>query len=360
MATTVHRPGQINLAGDVEALNLAVAANRVMLAYESAHIFRSRSQTETVPEGAQNVQFDAIGDAATSRREVGVSILEDNSNAANDTPSRGGGNSFMNQVNMGKRDVFLDRPAVAPAFIDDFEAFTSHLDNGGRTPLLGKLGYAVAKDSDIYGYRLVVKAAAPIARGGIDWANSDLPDEFHPASDGQNFLVDANAGVDGSTLLDMIRQLMEQWDDDEVPDEGRHVGLNPARYNLLVNNQDLLNRDFGGQNGIFSDGVVFRAWGAELIKVKGQRLPTTDTNGTGGGSSEGTLGIRGTNYNVEAENVVAVAWQDEAVARAEAGGMTVMVEDLRFEYGGVGIAAEAADGYECFRPLGVGAISTAA
>lgn len=350
----IHRPGQVNQAAGVEALWIPVAADRVLLSYESSHTFLTRAMVETVPPGAESVQFPMIGDADTVRREVGKSILLDAPTAGNETPSQAGGGAFVTGLNMGERRVFLDRPTVSAAFIDNFEAFSSTLENGGRAPVLEKLGYALGKDADIYGYRLIVKSSTDTTRsGGIDWSTTNLASEFVPPA-AQNFIVDANAGTDGAALLDAIRSLTEQWDVDEVPDEGRHIALNPARYNLLVNNQDLLNRDFGGANGIFSDGTVFKAWGAELIKVKGSRLPTTDTN------AEGTDGIRGTNYNIDATNVVAVGWQDESIAIAKAGEMSLMTEDLRFEYDGVGVAAQMGYGLECFRPLGVGAISTAA
>lgn len=349
---SVHDPTVVNKSAT--SLLLPVAADRVLLSYESKTIMDERIMMETAPPGAESVQFESIGDAATVRREVGKSILHDERDGTNETPSSGGlaGTTFLNQINHGRRKVFLDRPTVAPAVIDNFDAFLSNLRDGGRTPITGKLGYILAKDSDIYAQRLAIKGAAPVARGGIDWDAEEIADELKPVAVGENFVVDANAGTDGSALLDAIRTIAEYWDSKDVPDEERFLGLKPPQYNLLVQNQDLLNRQFGNNNGVFSMGTVFFAWGIELVKTN--LLPQSDT------SSEGTLGIRGTNYNVDASNVVAVAWQREALAKARSAGVSVLTEDLRFEYNAYGIAAEMAFGYEVFRPLGLGAIATAA
>jgi hypothetical protein len=350
---TVNDPTQINVSGTSEELVIPVAADRVMLSYEDKTVLDSRIQTMTAPAGAESVQFDMIGDASTIYREVGKSILNDSSVATNDTPSRatGGGGTFMEAINHGRRKVYLDRPLLGgPVFIDDFQGFISTLDRGGETPILGKLGYAIAKDSDILGMRTAIRAAAPATiTGYLDWSASEIPTEFRPSTQGENWFVDANAKVDGSALLDQIRVLSEYWDDNNVPDEGRVMFLRPAQYNLLVQNQDLLNRDYGGANGIFSDGTVYRAWGIELVKTT--LLPNTDV------SADGTSQQRGTTYSVDCAHVAGLGVQSEALAKARSEGISLMTKDLGFEYGGTGMVAEATFGFDCLRPKGVGVIA---
>lgn len=350
-----NRPGRINTIGSNTALFIPVAADRVHLSYETKVILDSRLEMMTAPAGASHVQIDMLGEAETSYREIGKSILSGTLDGANDTPSNPSGarTTFMQAVNHGKRDVYIDRPIMGgPVFIDDFEGFISTLENGGRTPILSKLGYAIAKDMDIFGLSYLAKGAATTVGGGIDWAASSLPTEFRPTTPGENWVVDANSATDGSALLDGIRQVAEYWDENDVPDDGRVCVLKPAQYNLLVQNQDLLNRDFGGQNGIFSDGTVFRAWGLEL--VKSNLIAQNMAAGVSGDLVRNPAG-----YNFNASALTALCFQQEAAVKVRSGGMSLMTKDLGFEYGGHAMVAEMACGYEIKRPLGLGAVATA-
>jgi len=364
MVLTYQDLGQ-NKAGTDEALFIPVAADEVLLSYESKVIIDSRVMTKTAAQGAESTQFDMLGDASTIFREIGKSILRDQTDGTNPntTPSSPGtgAKDFLSTVAQGRVKVFLDRPILGgPVFDDDFQKLLSTLANGGQAPILSKLGYAIAKDADILAMLLMLKGAAPSSHTDyINWGSTavtEIPNEFLPATPGDNWILDANAKTDGSALLDAIRQMTEFWDDNDVPEEGRHVVLRPAQYNLLVQNQDLLNRDFGGQNGIFSDGTVFRAWGAAL--VKSNLLPIDATYASVGRSSD--IGIRNKfGYDFDASNVAALGFQSDAFAKVRSAGMTLQVKDYGFEYGGTAMAAEMAMGHDIFRPIGLGAIATA-
>ena len=147
-----------------------------------------------------------------------------------------------------------------------------------------------------------------------------------------------------------LRQVAEAWDTADIPEEGRVAALSPAHYNLLVQNQDLLNRDFGGANGIYADGTVHKAWGIELIKST--HIPTTDTSGNG------TQGIRGTNYNIDASGTVACCWQKDAIAGVRAGSIS-MEKAYMIEYRGTLLISSLATGYDILRPKNLARIGTA-
>jgi len=207
----------------------------------------------------------------------------------------------------------------------------------------------LAVDNDKLVLRLAVKATQPTTvTGAIDWSASNIPTEFRPGDGDQNFL-DVNAATDGSVLLDQLRQVAEKFDTDEVPEEMRFVALPPAQYNLLVQNQDLLNRDFGGMNGIFSDGTVFKAWGMELMKSN--HIPTTDTSG------DGTVGIRGVNYNIDATGTVAVCWQKDGLLGVRAPSMS-MEKGRLIQYRGTLMVASVVTGYDTGRPLNLARVGT--
>ena len=374
--SSVANLGQINAGGSTEALFLKVFAGEVLTTFEEENIMLPRVTVREMPRGAKSLMFPGVGKAYTKRHEVGANILSDNADAANDTPSStGGATSFLSAPNMGEREVFIDDPLESSAFIDDWEQFKSSFDAMG--PISTQLGRILAVDNDIFIQRLIIKGTIGKGSGShtslsIDWSGTSLPSEFVqiPAgssrgtpgaaiedddTDGSdaglmNF-VDANAGSDGSTLLDKLRQVSQQFDENDVPDMDRFVGLKPNQYNLLVQNQDLLNRDFGGQNGIFSQGTVFEAWGMTLLKSN--HIPTDDTK-----ALTAPTGTRGTVYSVDAQNTVAVCWQRDGLAAVRSGSVSVESDRL-IQYRGRLIVSSMATGYEILRPLHIARVGTA-
>lgn len=354
------RLGQTNQAGSTEALFLKVFAGEVVVAYEEKVDVGNNIDMRSMPRGAKSVQVRGVGKAFTRRREVGANLLTSDPANDNITPSidRAGGEgagtilatSFLSSVNQGEREVFVDDPLVTAEFIDDFEQFKNSFDASG--PISTKMGEALAVDNDELILRLIVRGVR-----SFDWDTSSLPDEFKPlggtATDTDtNTIIEANAKTDGSSLLDALRQVSEGMDDFDVPDDGRFVALRPAQYNLLVQNQDLLNRDFGGQNGIFSDGTVFRAWGMQLVKTN--RLPITDlTSG-----AAGDTGVRNPiGYNAQAAEVAAAAWHRGSVVGVRAG-MVSMQRQFLIQYQGDLLVARMATGYDIVRPRGTFVVAT--
>ena len=365
--------GDVSSYGDSEVGFLTVYGGEVLAQIAEKNVFMNRITMRPMPRGASNVRFEAVGEARTMFSEVGKSVLLDTPQTANltpSTPSDASGIGFLSANNVGWRDIYIDDPLTVGNFVDNWEQFKSTFE--ARGPLKKKQAEALARDFDKYIARLIVKAAVGAGTTGfIDYSASNFPEEFVqvPAdssrgtpgapiedddTDGTNAglmnFIDSLAATDGSALLDQIRRVMQQFDENRVPEDGRYVALKPAQYNLLVQNQDLLNRDFGGQNGIFSDGTVFRAWGAELIKTL--HIPTTDL------SSGGTVGIRGTNYNVNASSTVAVAWHRDGIGGVEAG-VSPSMDDKTAEYNGTLLVVRAAKGFDVRHPLYVARIGTA-
>ena len=346
--------GEIRDTGSTEALYLKIAAGMVLTTFEETNVTLSRINARPMPAGAKSLQFPAVGSAYSKRHEVGKNILQDNADAANDTPSdRGVAAPFLSNIHMGEREVFIDDPLESSAFVDEWEQVKASFESMG--PISEELGRVLAVDNDKLVMRQIVGAT------DFDWdASGNLPDEHIPANAGQNKITDANAGTDASALLDSIRQIAEKFDEavtektgfvQEIPQADRFVALKPTHYNLLVQNQDLLNRDFGGENGIFSDGTVFKAWGMTLLKSN--HVPTDDF------SSDGSQGIRSSlGYNFDCQNTIAVCWQRQAIAGVRAGSVSMSKQYL-LHYGGDLLVAKLATGYDVLRPLGVGYIATA-
>lgn len=338
--------GQINGAGSSESLFLKVFAGEVVAAYEQKTGITRRFDMRPMAPGRKSVQVRGIGRAFTRRREVGKSLLSGNPAGTNLTPSGEADTStFLSQINQGEREIFADDPLLAAEFVDSWEEFKNAFDAQGH--LARKMGEVLAVDNDKIGLRLVARSALL-----VDWSATSLPTEMQ-TSLAANKVTNANARTDGSALLDSIRQLSEKWDDFEVPEEGRYLALRPAQYNLLVQNQDLLNRDFGGANGIFSDGTVYKAWNIELVKTNS--LPITNLTSMAAGST----GIRSTvGYNGDFSNVAAVGWQRDAIIGVRAG-IAAMEKAYSVEHQGTLLVAKMAGGYDCVQPQGVGVIAIA-
>jgi hypothetical protein len=339
--------GTVNGAGSTEALFLKVFAGEVVAAYELQAKLLSRIDMRSMPSGAKSVTIRQLGRAFTRRREIGKDLLSGDPAATNLTPSGPADTAtFLSQINQGEREVFVDDPLLAAEFIDSFEEFKNDFDARGR--LSKKMGEALSVDNDKLALNLVARGATL-----VDWTTGNsIPTEMQTAL-AANEVIDANALTDGSALLDAIRILSERWDALEVPEEGRALALRPAQYNLLVQNQDLLNRDFGGANGIFSDGTVYRAWNVELVKTNS--MPRTNITYGAAGST----GVRNPiGYNGDFSNLAAVGWHRDAVVGVRAGVAAMQMEESVRNQGTL-LVAKMATGFDIVQPQGIGAISIA-
>lgn len=350
--TDALRLGQVNQTGGTETLFLKVSGDEVVAAYEEKVNVVDKIDMRQMPRGAKSVQIRGLGKAFTRRREVGDNLLTDDPSSDNLTPSgESDTTTYLSTVNQGEREVFIDDPLLAAEFIDDFEEFKNTFSSAG--PISKKMGEALAVDNDKLALRLIHRSTVI-----YDWDGSNLPDEMKPAlgasSDvATNQIVEANAATDGSALLDALRQISEGMDGFDVPEDGRYVALRPAQYNLLVQNQDLLNRDFGGANGIFADGTVFKAWGMTLVKTN--NVPTSDLS-SGAASATGIRNPIG--YNATAAECAAIAWQRDAVVGVRAG-LVSMESQYKIEYQGDLLVAKMATGYDIVQPQACWTVDTA-
>ena len=323
--------GQINEAGSDLALFLKLFSGEVLTTYRENLTTEGTVMTHTVPQGAKSSQFRLMGEGSVARHVAGKNVLVD------DDPD---GAKYLTQIKQGEREVFLDRPLIAVTTVDNWEEARNSFQ--ARQPIAMELARQLAKRTDRDRLLLMIKAAG----ASLD-STSSYPTAW--ATSGTK-VTDANAGTDGSALLDSIRQLEEAFSDADVPEMDRHVALKPSHYNLLVQNQDLLNRDFNTDNGIFSDGTVYRAWGMMLHKTT--NIPTTNL------LSDDQTGVNGEDYAVDARNTVAVAWQSEGFASAEAEAIGVEAED-KIELQGALILGKVVSGHEIIRPVNFGWIVTA-
>lgn len=290
--TTPTRLGQDNGAGGVLDLYLTTWSGELINSYLERTVMLDKVRKRSVGPGKKTVTFDGIGDVGSGYHAAGEDILD---------PSNG----LMQTPKHGRTTISIDSKLVCPIFIDDLDEFINHYDV--RSEYMTKMGRRLARVTDSNLMQLVILGATQA---------SGITDD-HP---GGLVVTDADAATNGASLLASIEEISATFDEKDVPEEDRFVVLKPRQYNLLVNETDLLNRDFGGSNGVFSEGDVRKAWGMTLLKSN--HLPTTSIAST---VADAVNGPRN-EYGVDASNTVAIAFQRGAIGHIEAKGMTFEVE----------------------------------
>lgn len=211
-----------------------------------------------VSGGLKQAQFPVLGRASGFSHGPGDNILD-------------GANALLNTIKHAERVISIDDLLIAPVVIDRLEEMKNHYDL--RRPYAMELGRALA---EIYDRRSIVTALLT-ARAADTIDTSTDPDQ--PAKTAS--ILDADFHTNGSSAVDTLFQAAEILDNQHVPQTDRYALVQPSVYYNLVKQTDLLNRDFGGANGVFSDGTVFKVAGIELVKSTHTPYGTVIADNTG-------------------------------------------------------------------------------
>ena len=113
--------------------------------------------------------------------------------------------------------------------------------------------------------------------------------------------------ADVTTLVGKIYTAAQKLDEKNVPRNDRFVFVTPAAYYGIVQNDKIVNRDFGGTNGIYSDGTVINVAGMQVVMTNNLALNhpsvTTDTAAN--------------KYGVNASSFIALVMQKQALGTVE-------------------------------------------
>ena len=133
---------------------------------------------------------------------------------------------------------------------------------------------------------------------------------------GGSVITAADADTNAASLITSIFDGAEALDGKDVPSADGWCVVSPATYYNLVENDKILNRDFGGTNGVYSDGTVIKVAGINIVK----------SNTATAAFADNSSAISGTNntYNVDASNHVALIFHKSAMG-------TVKLMDLAME-----------------------------
>lgn len=243
-----NRLGQINGAGDDQAIFLKVFAGEVLTAFERANKFLPMVLSKSIASGKSG-QFPATGRAVAKYHTPGTQLL---------------GSDAIRQAEVV---VPIDKKLATDEFIADIDEAKNHYDS--RSIYSSEMGIVLATGLDTHILvEGVLGARAPETVTGVG---------------GGTVIVDANliSAVDATraqALIDAIFQAGEVLDGNDAPEENRWIALDPSDYSVLVrtvqtNGFSAVNADFGTEGGVAS-GKLFRLNGITLVKTN--NLTKTD------------------------------------------------------------------------------------
>ncbi len=162
------------------------------------------------------------------------------------------------QVAVNERIITIDDLLIADRFLDVLDNAMNHYDY--RAILVKDVARALAQkfDKHVAQTMLLTARATATVTGGFGGAA----------------IIDADANTDGASLMTSIFDATQTLDEKDVPEDDRWCYLKPAQYYNLVETDKALNRDFGGNPGVFSDGTILRVAGVGIVKTN--NLPTTN------------------------------------------------------------------------------------
>lgn len=278
---TVSRIGQVNGANDVNALFLKVWSGEVLATFQRENKMLGMTNVRTISSG-KSAQFPVIGTTSASYHTPGNEIV---------------GTS----VKHNEKTINIDDLLVSSAFIANIDEAKNHYDV--RSTYTSEMGRALANTVDKNLLQLAVLSAQ--ASATITGGN------------GGTQITDADANTNATSLIASIFECAQALDEKDVPSEDRFCVVKPDIYYQIVQNDKILNRDFGANgNGVYSDGTVIKVAGINIVKSNTAVTAFADNSSA----------VSGTNntYNVDAQYVVATVFHKSAIG-------TVKLMDLGME-----------------------------
>ena len=289
---TASRLGLVNNTGTgYDALFLKVFSGEVLSSFRKATVFESLHTVRTISSG-KSAQFPIIGTSSTSYHTPGTQLTG-------------------NAIKHAEATVLIDDKLVSNVFVADIDEAKNHYDV--RSQYSTQMGNALAYTFDKNVAAMIAKAARTATN-----FNTDLPGgtQINIAA-----ASNAKANITGAQLATALFSAAQKLDENDVPNDGSRVCvLAPREYYKLVQETNVINRDWGGQ-GAYGDGKVFRVAGIDI--VMSNHLPTTNRSAATGENNS---------YAANFTNNVGLVFNKQAVG-------TVKLMDLKMEQTGADVHA---------------------
>ena len=277
-----------NTGGATDALFLKVFAGEVLTAFRKATIFEGLHTVRTISSG-KSAQFPIIGLASTAYHTPGTMLTG-------------------SQIKHAEAVVNIDDKLVSQVFLADIDEAKNHYDV--RSQYSVEMGNALAYRFDQNVAAMVAKAARTATN-----FNTDLPGGTQI-----NITAASKTAITGAQLATTLFSAAQKMDENNLPQDGRYCVLPPAQYYKLVQETNVINRDWGGQ-GAYADGTVLRVAGIDI--VMSNHLPTANRSAVTGENNA---------YNADFTNSVGLIFNKQAVG-------TVKLMDLKMEQTGSDVHA---------------------
>lgn len=216
------RLGQINLAGDPQALFLKVFSGLVQEQYDRYTIYRDAVTGRVIAYG-KSAQFPTTGLANVRYHTPGAEIT---------------GQS----IPMAEKIILLDDLLISDLFVADIDELMNHYEVRGN--YAHQMGQALARFDDQNISRVITNAArgTKVVTTGFDGGT----------------ITDADLATDGTKVWAGIFNAGVGLDQKDIPPGDRTAMLDPVRYALVVRSEKPLNTDINpGGNGSIATGKVF-------------------------------------------------------------------------------------------------------
>jgi hypothetical protein len=301
-ATDISRLGQDLATGSENALFLKVFGGEVLATFQEANKFMPLQMTRTISSG-KSAAFPVIGTAGAHWHTPGESVIAD---------ADAGGVAYLSKVKHTEREIFIDDCMVSSVLIDDLDSLKNHYDH--RSEYSSAIGRALALEADKHILSVVLAAAnAPANIPGV-------------TSAGQSVNV-ADMDTSTSVFVSACFTAAEKLDDNDIPKEDRYVAVRPAHYWKLVQDTNLVNRDFGGTNGVYSDGTVYKVAGFTIVATNNMPSDTTNDSAVDDtGAKNDPQGTGGIGYNANWTNVEALCFHKSCAGTVKMADIQVMSE----------------------------------
>ena len=260
--TTASRLGQVNVAGDVDALFLKVFSGEILTTFEEFNVMKGLHTMRTIANG-KSAQFPVTGIATAKYHTPGENIAD-------------GANSYLSSIKHAERTINIDDVLIASTFIANIDELKNHYDI--RSIYAQELGKALAKRFDL----ATMKTLAAAARSAATITGGKA-----------GITINRGSGtLTGAGIQASLFSAAQKLDENDIPDDGaRFAILKPADYyTLIASGEEVVNRDFGGRGDVVGRGVVGVAkWEGVCQYVVGGRrgIDSVCGGGSGGGGGGG-------------------------------------------------------------------------
>lgn len=309
-----NRLGQVNLAGDPDALFLKIFSGMVQEAYDRALNYRDKILVKNIPYG-KSAQFPTTGQAAVRYHTPGSEIL--------------GGT-----IPLAEKIILLDDMLISDIFIASIDEMKNHYDV--RANFANQMGQALARFVDMNISRTITNAArtaTPTITGG----------------NAGSYTEDADLATDGQKVWSAAYNAVTGLDVKDIPSGDRFIMFDPTRYALAVRSEKPINVDINpGGNGSLAQGVLYYINGVPVFKTNNMAQADDRANTQMPASRQ-----------VDYSPTVGQVWHRGAAGMLELLGRTMEMErDIRRQ--GTLLVGKQVHGHGDLRPEGAWELRTAA